>query len=137
MIEKVEIVYQEVEVPDKETEEKLRKSEIKVRELETEIRKIRSTIKKLERKNDENMEGDERIEEMKIFLDEGVQTEWEISLPPPSVSSHLNNTNDEEIEEIPNSAKNEKVRRLVSVQLLYLSWKSVFCRKKKCNYYKN
>ncbi|UMM11010.1 hypothetical protein L5515_000508 [Caenorhabditis briggsae] len=115
VIEKVEIVQQEIEVPDRETEGRLKNSETKVRELELEIKKMRASIRKAEKKIDEENTEEEqswRIENLKEFLDEEVQTEWEISLPPHSASSNLNNINEEELEEIPKSAKSEKVRRL-------------------------
>ncbi|ULU10080.1 hypothetical protein L3Y34_014427 [Caenorhabditis briggsae] len=115
VIEKVEIVQQEIEVPDRETEGRLKNSETKVRELELEIKKMRASIRKAEKKIDEENTEEEqswRIENLKEFLDEEVQTEWEISLPPHSAYSNLNNINEEELEEIPKSAKSEKVRRL-------------------------
>ncbi|PIC55732.1 hypothetical protein B9Z55_000884 [Caenorhabditis nigoni] len=108
VIEKVEIVQQEIEVPDRETEGRLKDSETKVKELELEIKKMRATIRKAEKKIDEENTEEEqslRIGNLKEFLDEEVQTEWE-------ASSNLNNINEEELEEIPKSAKSEKVRRL-------------------------
>lgn len=107
IIEKVEIVHQEVEIPDRSTEEQLRKTEVKLKELESEMRKLKAKRAEIVKNDDEQDDVSERIERFKEFLDEEVQTEWEY----PQVSSRLNN--EEEVEQLPKSAKSEKVRRLV------------------------
>ncbi|CCD72561.1 uncharacterized protein CELE_Y47G6A.17 [Caenorhabditis elegans] len=106
IIEKVEIVHQEVEIPDRSTEEQLRKTEVKLKELESEMRKLKAKRAEIVKNDDEQDDVSERIERFKEFLDEEVQTEWEY----PQVSSRLNN--EEEVEQLPKSAKSEKVRRL-------------------------